>query len=91
MRTTQSALTTGSTGDPRIDLGLLVWGRLGLGGLDKEESTANTEILLGVNMKLRTNLLTSLSSSAEKAWCRLFITFWKSTQPDIWQQVPENH
>ena len=35
--------TTGGAGDSRGELGLLVEGRAGLGGLDKEESTINTE------------------------------------------------
>lgn len=34
-------------------------------------------------MKLRANLLTPLSGSAEKARCRLFITFWKSTARNL--------
>lgn len=35
--------TTGGAGDSRGELGRLVEGRAGLGGLEKEESTANTE------------------------------------------------
>lgn len=39
-------LITGGAGDTRAELGLLVKGRVGFGGLDKEESTANTENIL---------------------------------------------